>query len=332
MKATYSLKDYNTFKIAADCSNLLNIHSVDQLNELTKDQINECFILGGGSNILILNDISRPVLKINIKGIEVLSENDESVHIKVGAGENWSEFVDFCCKNEYYGIENMALIPGTVGAGPIQNIGAYGREVKDVIHSVTYFDKTSMSLKSLNVKECNFGYRDSIFKNELKDKFIITSVEYILSKIPTFYLDYGPLKAWREQFNGPINALEIAEQVKAIRRSKLPDPEKIGNGGSFFKNPVISIQHFQNLQVKYPQIPYFSQGEDIKIPAAWLIEKAGWKGYRENDYGVHEHQALVLVNYGNASGTDIFKLSERIIDSVFTEFNIKLEREINIIS
>lgn len=325
-----NLLSFNTFHINSTCHHFIEISHRDELLNIPFDILQSAIVLGGGSNVLLLDDIYTPMIKMNIKGIEIINETDDEIHLKVGAGEDWSDLVDFCVEKEWYGIENMALIPGTVGAGPMQNIGAYGREVKDVIYNVHFFNKEKNDFDVLLNSECKFGYRDSIFKQELKNQIIITEVEYILSKKPTFHLEYGPLKEWKET-QSHITAKSIAEKVKEIRRSKLPDPTTIGNGGSFFKNPFVIEDIFKTIQEKYADVPSFRQENKIKIPAAWLIEKSGWKGYRENDFGVHQHQALVLVNYGNASGKDILLLSERIIQSVWENFGIKLEREINVI-
>jgi len=325
----HPLRPYNTFHINAYCDVFYIIENIEDLYNITAQDLLQCKILGGGSNILMLHDIKSPILYMQIKGKEIIHEDQDTVHLKIGGGEIWSDFVDYCAERDWNGIENLALIPGTVGACPIQNIGAYGREVKDVIHKVHYFDKSSKTIHTLTNAECQFGYRDSIFKNELKDKCIIVAVEFILSKKPQFHLEYGPLQELKQQA-GTLKARTIAEQVKSIRRSKLPNPEHIGNGGSFFKNPVISREQFETLLEKYPEMPHFLQEDGVKVPAAWLIEQCGWKGFRENDYGVHQHQALVLVNYGQATGEEIFELSDKIIDSVKNQFNIILEREINI--
>ncbi|OJV53682.1 MAG: UDP-N-acetylenolpyruvoylglucosamine reductase [Bacteroidetes bacterium 43-16] len=290
-------------------------------------------ILGGGSNMLFTQQPDKWVIKNEIKGIELIGEDETHIRLKVGAGEVWHEFVLYCIAHNYCGIENLALIPGTVGAAPIQNIGAYGVEVKQLITKVHYWDIEKETFDYLDNKDCRFGYRDSIFKQELKGKYIITEVEWQLSKTPSLNTSYGNIKEELDsrQITQP-GIKDVAEAVIAIRSSKLPDPKVVGNAGSFFKNPEVKNEVYEAIRAQYSTAPGYKVGQDkTKIPAAWLIEQCNWKGFREGDAGVHPKQPLVLVNYGTASGTEIFELSTRIIASVEEKFGITLEREVQII-
>ena len=289
-------------------------------------------ILGGGSNLLFTQDFAGIVILNQIKGIEIISEDMDQVLIKSGAGENWHEFVLYCVDNGYSGVENLSLIPGSVGASPMQNIGAYGVEIKDVFHSLEAFHIESGEVKIFNNEECKFGYRESVFKNIYKNQYIITSVTFQLSKKPIFKTSYGAIKAELESMGvKELSIKKISEAVINIRSSKLPNPKEIGNAGSFFKNPVISKQQFDELKLKFPEIAnYPLPNGDVKIAAGWLIDSLGWKGKRIGDYGVHKNQALVLVNYGESKGSDIYDLSTNILDSVKQNFGIELEREVNI--
>jgi UDP-N-acetylmuramate dehydrogenase len=265
-----------------------------------------------------------------LKGIELIDETDSFVELRVSAGENWDNFVAYCVENAYNGIENLSLIPGSVGSAPVQNIGAYGVEVKDYILQVEGIELKSNKKLVINAEDCRFEYRQSIFKQELKNKFIITHVIFRLNKHENFNLGYGSIEQlFRKKEKRDLKALR--ETIIEIRESKLPDPAKFGNAGSFFKNPVIDKNKFYNLKANFPDVPFYSSGEMIKIPAAWLIEKSGWKGFRENDAGTWPLQPLVIVNYGNASGNEIYNLSERILESVRKTFRIELEREVNVI-
>lgn len=290
-------------------------------------------VLGGGSNILLTRDVPQWVLHNKITGIELVREDDAHVWLKVGAGEVWHHFVQYCVQRGYAGVENLSLIPGTVGAAPIQNIGAYGVEVKDVLEQVRFFDLEAEVFREFSGEDCKFGYRDSIFKQELKGKAVITSVLFRLNKAPVFHTSYGNIKQELEAMGvTELSIQSISEAVIRIRTSKLPDPKKIGNAGSFFKNPEVPGSIYQQLKQQYPAIPGYPLERDrTKIPAGWLIEQCGWKGFREDDYGVHKDQALVLVNYGKAKGADIAALSGKIIDSVAKRFGIQLEREVQII-
>ncbi|WP_222165096.1 UDP-N-acetylmuramate dehydrogenase [Edaphocola aurantiacus] len=289
--------------------------------------------LGGGSNMLFTQDPHAFILKNEIKGITLVKEDEGSVWLEAGAGEVWHDFVLYCVAHGYAGIENLSLIPGTVGAAPIQNIGAYGVEVKQVIESVTYWNFDKQVFETLTNEACNFGYRDSIFKGALKGKFLVTKVLFRLSKAPYFNISYGNIKEELEQQGiTDLSLKAVSDVVIHIRRTKLPDPAVIGNAGSFFKNPEVPKATYEALKADCPAIPGYVVSDTVtKIPAAWLIEQCGWKGFREGDYGVHQRQPLVLVNYGQAKGKDIYRLSERVIASVKDKFGISLEREVQII-
>lgn len=330
-----SLKRFNTFGIDVKAASYCNISTVAELREtLEKQHHNSLFVLGGGSNMLLTKDIEALVLHINLKGIEVISETDDIVIVRAMAGENWHEFVLWCINNNYGGIENLSLIPGNVGTAPIQNIGAYGVELKDVFVSCEAINIKNQETRTFTKQECKFDYRESVFKQELVGQYIITSVNFELSKINhKLHMDYGAIK---EQLGvslvGNPTIQDISKAVIAIRQSKLPDPKDIGNSGSFFKNPIISKEQFEKLQESFPEAPnYKISDSEIKVPAGWLIETAGFKGKRFNNYGVHKKQALVLVNYGNANGNDIFELAKLIQKTVKRIFDIDIETEVNII-
>lgn len=330
-----SLKPFNTFGIDANAESFCNITSVNTLEKVLREQhTNPLFILGGGSNMLLTKDINALVLHINLKGIEVISETANSVVIKAMAGENWHEFVEWCLQHNYGGIENLSLIPGNIGTAPIQNIGAYGVELKDVFLSCEAIHIKDQSVRTFSKTDCNFGYRESVFKQELKGNYIITSVNLQLTKnTHNLQVDYGAIKNELEasKITNPT-IQDISTAVINIRQSKLPDPKEIGNSGSFFKNPIISAKQFKKLEENFPDAPsYKISVKEVKVPAGWLIEKAGFKGKRFNDYGVHNKQALVLVNYGNANGKDIFELAKLIQKTVKRIFNIAIETEVNII-
>ncbi len=328
-----SLKNYNTFGISVNAKRFISVNSVYQLQQLLKIE-KDIFLISGGSNMLLTKDIENLVVHIDIKGISIDREDDNTVYITVNSGENWHEFVVWCVSNNYGGIENLSLIPGNVGTCPIQNIGAYGVEVKDTITKVEAIEIESQKLVSFSNDECNFGYRNSIFKNEVKGKYIITSVSFKLTKnkhqLNTFY---GAIET--ELISKEIKKptlKNISDAVIAIRKSKLPDPKEIGNSGSFFKNPVVSKTQFLEIQKEHPTIPsYLVSDTEIKIPAGWLIEQAGFKGKRFGNYGVHEKQALVLVNYGNATGIEIYQLAEKIQNTILRKFGVILEIEVNVI-
>ncbi len=330
-----SLKPFNTFGIDAKAHRYADIQELDSLKRILQThKKSEYFILGGGSNMLLTKDIESLVLHINLKGITVVEENKHFVIIEVLAGENWHDFVLYCITNNYGGVENLSLIPGNVGTAPIQNIGAYGVELKDVFHSCKALNIETQELHTFTKDDCNFGYRESVFKQNLKGKYIITSVCFELTtsnhKLNT---SYGAITAELEKFQ--ISDPKISDVSKAvidIRQQKLPDPKEIGNSGSFFKNPVISKTDFDKLKTQFSEIPhYVISDKEIKVPAGWLIETAGFKGKRFGNYGVHNKQALVLVNHGDALGKDILELARLIQKTVSRLFNINLETEVNII-
>lgn len=336
-----SLKTYNTFGIDVVANRFVSVDNFFNLQEILKVE-KDVFLLSGGSNMLLTKDIkNKLVVHINIKGISIDHENKNEVHLTVNAGEDWHEFVLWCISQNYGGIENLSLIPGLVGTSPIQNIGAYGVEVKDVITKVEGIKINKAERIEFSNKECKFGYRNSIFKNELKGKVVLTSVSFKLSKLEhQLNTNYGAIE--KELRNNNINKpsiKDISDAIIRIRKSKLPDPKKIGNSGSFFKNPVIIAKQFKKLQKRYPTIPFYKQSKMntsnsnvlYKIPAGWLIETAGFKGKRYGNCGVHEKQALVLVNHSNATGTEVFKLAKKIQKTIFEIFEITLDIEVNVI-
>jgi len=333
IKENISLKEYNTFGIDVNAKRFVSVNSVYQLQQLLKAEKN-VFLISGGSNILLTKDIDKLVVHIDFKGISIDKEDDDFVYLTVNAGENWHDFVLYCVAQNYGGLENLALIPGNVGTCPIQNIGAYGVEVKDTITKLEAVNLETTKLDSFSNEDCNFGYRNSIFKNSVKGKYVITSVAFKLTKRNhNLNTSYGAIETElaSKQITEPT-LKDISDAVIAIRKSKLPDPKEIGNSGSFFKNPVISKAHFLELQKEYPNIPSYTISEnEIKVPAGWLIETAGFKGKRFGNYGVHEKQALVLVNYGNASGKEIYALAQKIQKEILNQFKIDLEIEVNII-
>lgn len=330
-----SVFQYNTFGIDVQAKYFASFKNLEELqmlldNPLVKEE--NKLILGGGSNILFTKDFDGIVLKNEILGIKVVEENDKEVFVKVGAGENWHQFVLWAIDNDYAGIENLSLIPGSVGASPMQNIGAYGVEIKDVFQELEAVKIEDGTIHKFDHQDCAFGYRESVFKNKYKNQFIIASVTYKLSKQPVFNVSYGAIKQQLEE-NG-ISVLTIKEVSKAviqIRQSKLPDPKEIGNAGSFFKNPVVNRDKFKALRNEFPNIAHYELPDHtVKLAAGWLIDNLGWKGKRFNNHGVHEKQALVLVNYGGSEGKEIYQLSEQIITSVKEKYGVELEREVNI--
>ncbi len=325
------LKPYNTFGIQANAKRFVTVNSVKELKEIIASE-KDLFLLGGGSNILLTKDVEKLVIHLNTKGIIVNDFDEDEVLVTAEAGENWHELVLWCVSQNYGGLENLALIPGNVGTSPIQNIGAYGVEIKDVFQQLEAIDIETGKTKIFTSADCGFGYRNSVFKNELKGKFIIVSVTFkLIKKNHNINISYGAIKDLLTDKENP-SIKEIADAVIAIRQSKLPDPKEIGNSGSFFKNPVITSNLFQELTKKYPEIPHYIISEnEIKIPAGWLIEQCGFKGKRFGDAGVHEKQALVLVNYSNASGKEIYALAQKIQQKVMEIFKISLEIEVNII-
>ncbi|GAA4317964.1 UDP-N-acetylmuramate dehydrogenase [Pontixanthobacter gangjinensis] len=331
----YSLKKHNSFGIEVKADKFLSIQNLKDLRTiLRKSYAAELFILGGGSNMLLTRDIHKTVLHIALKGKEIVAETDDEVTIEVQAGENWHELVLWTLEHNFGGLENLSLIPGNVGTAPIQNIGAYGVELKDTFVSCKAMNVQTLEEKEFSREECDFGYRNSIFKNQLKGQYIITSVKFRLSKKDhELHTEYGAIRSELEKqaIENPT-IRDISNAVIAIRQSKLPDPNEIGNSGSFFKNPVIGGDHFKKLEEQFPEIPsYRISNEEIKVPAGWLIDQAGYKGYRRGDAGVHKNQALVLVNYGAATGEEILSLSREIQHSIKEKFQIDLEAEVNII-
>ncbi|SFC51251.1 UDP-N-acetylmuramate dehydrogenase [Zunongwangia mangrovi] len=328
-----SLKPYNTFGIDVRASKFIKIKEIEDLKKiLRKTYAEELFILGGGSNMLLTGDIHKTVLQIDLKGKEVVEEKNDHVIIKAHAGENWHEFVLWTLEQNFGGLENLSLIPGNVGTSPIQNIGAYGVELKDSFVSCEAINIQTLESRTFTLEDCDFGYRNSVFKNKLKGQYIITSVNFKLSsKNHQLKMDYGAIRTELEYIENPT-IKDISNAVIKIRESKLPNPAEIGNSGSFFKNPVISAEVFKNLQKQFPEIPSYPISEtEVKVPAGWLIDQSGLKGYRDGDAGVHKKQALVLVNYGNASGNDILMLSIKVREVVKEKFGIDLEPEVNII-
>lgn len=325
-----ALRKYNTFGISETAEYLFRLDNEAQLQALP-DLPQPLHILGGGSNILLTGPLAGTAVLVALRGMHILREDDQHVWIRCGAGEIWHEFVRYAIGNNFGGIENLALIPGTVGAAPIQNIGAYGVEVKDCVDTVELWRLDLGKMESYSAAECSFGYRDSIFKNELKGKILITSVIFRLNKHHHLNSSYGAIRDELKHMGVEASVQSIAEAVINIRRSKLPDPAEIGNAGSFFKNPVIDEMKYQLLRAEFPTMPaYPAEGGKTKIAAGWLIEECGWKGFRDGEIGVHAKQALVLVNYGIGKGDAILALSSKIMDSVNTRFGISLEREVQI--
>lgn len=329
----FSLKSLNTFGIDVYADQFGVFTSADDLTEclVAAKEKYVPYILGGGSNILFTGD-PRLILKNEVKGIEVMLEDEKYIYVRVGGGENWHGFVQHCIKNNWAGVENLSLIPGNTGASPMQNIGAYGVEVKDVFHSLEAFHLQEQRMVTFSKEECAFGYRESVFKNKYKGQFAILSVIYKLNKVPHFNVSYGAIEKELENMGvTELSIQAISQAVINIRTFKLPDPNKIGNAGSFFKNPEVPEAVYNKLKESYPDVVAYPAGEKYKLAAGWLIEQCGWKGYRKDDAGVHERQALVLVNYGKATGDEIYALSEEIKESVKATFGVDLEREVNII-
>jgi UDP-N-acetylmuramate dehydrogenase len=328
-----SLKEYNTFGVACYAKRFVSISSFYELQQLVKTE-KELFLISGGSNMLLTKDIEELVALIIIKGISIDRENENSVHLTVNAGENWHEFVLWCISQNYGGLENLSLIPGNVGTCPIQNIGAYGVEVKDTITKVEALEIETGKLVAFSNDDCEFGYRNSIFKNKEKGKYILTSVSFQLTKKNhQLNTSYGAIETALQEKNITNPTIkDVSDVVIDIRKLKLPDPNEIGNSGSFFKNPVITTQQFIELQTTFKDIPSYNVSDsETKVPAGWLVEQCGFKGKRFGDAGVHEKQALVLVNYGNASGLEIYQLGQKIQETVAEKFRINLEIEVNII-
>ncbi len=329
----FSLKSFNTFGINVSTKLFASFSNRNELSEVLENKNEHKLILGGGSNILFTKNYDGLVLKNEIAGIEKIKEDDAHVYVRAGAGVGWHEFVLYCINNNFAGVENLSLIPGSVGASPMQNIGAYGVEIKDVFHELEAYNIEGKKLVSFSKSDCAFGYRESIFKNKYKGQFVITSVTFQLNKIPKYNTSYGAIETELEKMGvQSLSIKAISDAVINIRQSKLPDPKIIGNAGSFFKNPTIPNTQFEKLKIEFSNIVGYAVGEtETKLAAGWLIEQCGWKGYRKSDAGCHEKQALVLVNYGNAIGEEILQLSEKIIDSVKLMFDVELHREVNIV-
>ena len=330
-----SLKPFTTFGIDKKAKFFTTVTTLDELKSallLVKEKQLPVFILGGGSNILLTRDIEGLVIKLEIKGINLVKEDEDQLWVEVGAGEMWHELVMHSIAKDWAGLENLSLIPGTVGASPMQNIGAYGVEIKDVFDSLMAMNRETLEMQFFDAEACKFGYRESVFKQTFKDQFVITSVTFRLSKTPNFHLEYGAIREVLAA-NGidQPSIRAISDAVIQIRQSKLPDPKEIGNAGSFFKNPTIPNAQFDELKASYPSIPGYPSAEGVKVAAGWLIEQTGWKGKRIGEVGVHAKQALVLVNYGGGSGEEIKKLSEQIQASVYDKFGVQLQAEVNFI-
>lgn len=331
----YPLKNHNTFGISAFAKEFVQVHTTDELAQVLRENAGKkLFILGGGSNMLLTQDIDALVIHIDLKGIEVVNRDDKRVHIKAMAGENWHEFVLHCMDQNYGGLENLSLIPGNVGTTPIQNIGAYGTEIKDTFVSCEAMNIATQKIEVFKKEDCEFAYRESIFKNKLKGQYIITSVTFSLTtanhKINTSYGDIAAELTAKGIVVPTIK--DVSNAVTAIRRSKLPDPKELGNSGSFFKNPIITAEEFEKAYINHPEMPHYRVSDtEIKVPAGWLIEQCGFKGKRFGDAGIHSKQALVLVNYGNATGQEILEVSRKVQDTVFETFGIKIEAEVNVI-
>lgn len=331
----HSLKPHNTFGVESTARYFYEFTEVGDLDNFFESGLVSrdlpLLVLGGGSNILFVNDFEGLVLHPNIPGIKNIKEDRQYIWLESGAGELWDDFVKYCIDLDLGGVENLSLIPGTVGAAPVQNIGAYGQEVADVIELVKGYDLDLKRIVEFSAGQCEFAYRDSIFKRNLKNRLIITSVVFRLDKFPEYNLSYGQLEE-NVKLLGKPTLNNIRKAVIHIRSSKLPDVKKLCNAGSFFKNPVVNAETAEKISSAFPKMPCYSvSSEKVKLAAGWLIEKSGWKGYRKNDAGIHDKQALVLVNYGNATGKEIFELSEKIRRSVFEKFGITLEREVNCI-
>lgn len=337
MKEYQSLKHFNTFGFEARAHYFSTCESIETLQKTLATEVaivHPVFILGGGSNILLTGDYEGLVIKMNILGKELVSEDEHSVVIRAGAGENWHDLVLYTLSNNWGGLENLSLIPGTVGAAPMQNIGAYGMEIRNVFERLTAVHRETGAIKHFTAEECEFGYRESIFKKGLKDQYVICDVSFRLRKPPhALDISYGAIRDTLDSRNIKAPTIrDVSDAVIAIRQSKLPDPAKIGNSGSFFKNPTIDRTTFEQLRTQYPELPGYPAGEDqVKVPAGWLIEQCGWKGYEKNGVGVHRNQALVLVNYGTGTGRDVLELSRQIQNSVAEKFGVALQPEVNLI-
>lgn len=330
-----SLKPYNTFGLDVKAKHFAEVNSLTEFKQALIESENEAHLfIGGGSNLLLTKDYDGLVILNKIKGIQIESETEDHVFIKAYSGENWHEFVMYCVDHNWGGIENLSLIPGTIGAAPMQNIGAYGMEIEQVFETLEAINLETLVIENFNKVECEFGYRESVFKRKKKGQYFIYSVTFRLTKKHKINIDYGDIKVILDQQNiAPelASIKDVSNAVIAIRQSKLPDPKVLGNSGSFFKNPTISNEQFEALQIKFPSIKGYPNNEGVKVPAGWLIEQCGWKGKRVGNTGSHAQQALVLVNYGGANGHEVYQLALDIIQSVNDTFGITLEPEVNII-
>lgn len=334
MQDNQNLQAFNTFGITVNAKQFGRFSNTQELASQLQNKANlPLLILGGGSNVLFTEDFNGLVLRNEIKGIEVSQEDDQHVWVKAGAGEVWHEFVCFCIEHNWAGLENLSLIPGSVGASPMQNIGAYGVEIKDVFHELSAYHLHSGEIHTFDKASCAFGYRESVFKRKLKNQYVILDVTYKLAKKANLQTTYGAIQQELEKEGITQPSIQdVSKAVIAIRQSKLPDPKILGNAGSFFKNPVIKLEQFEAIKAQYPNIAHYPVSEtEIKLAAGWLIENAGLKGYKQGHCGVHEKQALVLVNYGNSTGQEILDLSTFIIEKIQNQFGVTLEREVNII-
>jgi UDP-N-acetylmuramate dehydrogenase len=335
IQSNFSLKKYNTFGIEASARQFVAVHSIAELKTILEEKKDEKkFILGGGSNMLLTKDIDALVIHIDLKGKKIIKEDEDFVWVESQSGETWHDFVLYTIDNNFGGLENMSLIPGNVGTTPVQNIGAYGTEIKDTFVSCDAMNIKTQEMRTFTNAECNFGYRESIFKHEAKDQYIITSVIFKLTKRNhKINTSYGDILAELAKNNISQPSLkDVSNAVIAIRQSKLPDPKELGNSGSFFKNPILLKSDFEKIHQKFPEMKYYEVSEtEVKVPAGWLIEQAGFKGKRFGDAGVHKNQALVLVNYGNATGQEILAVSREVQKTVFETFGIHIEAEVNVI-
>ncbi len=335
IKHNFSLKNYNTFGIEAKAKSFVEVSNTSELAQILKEHQNEkLFILGGGSNMLLTQDIDALVIYVNLKGKSILKEDDDFVWVQGNAGENWHEFVLWNLDQNFGGIENMSLIPGNVGTTPIQNIGAYGAEIKDTMVSCEAMNIKTQEIVTFTNEQCKFGYRESIFKNEAKNQYVITSVVFKLTKKNhKINTSYGAIDGELAKHNISNPTIQdVSKAVIAIRQSKLPDPKELGNSGSFFKNPIVPKAVYEKAHAQFPDMPHYTVGEnEVKVPAGWLIEQAGFKGKRFGDAGVHTLQALVLVNYGNATGQEILNVSKDIQKTILEKYGIAIEAEVNII-
>jgi len=335
IQRNYSLRQLNTFGIDVRAAAFAAFSSLEELKAVIAENAGSLplFILGGGSNILFTKDVAALVLRNELKGITVVSETAETIDLKAGAGEEWHTFVRYCVEKGLGGVENLSLIPGSVGASPMQNIGAYGAEIKDCFVSLEAFHIKQQEIHAFSATDCEFGYRESVFKRKHKGEYIIVSVTYRLQKHPQFDTGYGAIQSELDEMGvKELSVVAISQAVINIRSSKLPNPKELGNAGSFFKNPVVSKSEFERIAAQYPEMPHYPQPDSSeKLAAGWLIEQAGWKGKRVGNCGVHAKQALVLVNYGGATGPEIYALSQAVLDAVEAKFGVLLEREVNIL-